>query len=823
MHKKGAYVVKKDDPIVLEGNCAASVNLLLQGRLDAYISSFSENLPDTFDLLKQRSYKLFSLEQNIFIGVNDILRGGISTMTLAASCDSSLYGYDADSTQSLLSVIHSQKDYGAYVIGSLCGLITSSLKTLERAGSYNRKLLNIINNLTAFYLTISKEYELSNVPEVFAGYESVLDAIKDNNILIPNYFDEQFLESEIPYGPDKEELLFAQTEKKAEYFTHIGNLSSELLKSFFGADHLISDYHIKSASECLDTILDRLRRAFSLIEQRINHLYSNTSDNAYSSFINAAKEMKEKGHDCSGAIKASAYILEKLEAISNEIEDEFAHKTGLDFEYIKHSHSNIVSSFNAQQLNSDPSCISVDSTLQKLPDELVDSAAKILKYSEISDEKSVSFMMKLVAFRNLRDKLANDDTARNIRNGLAEPFFDIYAAVFKKAYKLKDKSRLIKMFLSYGYMDEKLLETDQVLELFKLAGTENPYPGSNVYYTDEWLTKIALMERDPSINQYGQDYLDIFRDMKRHGKVTDKDKDAYIRDVDSRVEFEIGNMLRINYKLCYGQLSTFSPILHKDVVQQNLSRSHVTPAIIREKLEKILEIDYSAFHREVNFRAPEKGIEKETVMMRVLPDIILIPVHGSRAMMWQEISGRYRNTPARFLVPVFTDCDIEQMLIELTGQFRWELCRTMMGSAWNDVTVSSLTSEYTDYTQFYKKNRDLSDEAKEKIKSQIKKYNNRMRDIFTADYEQWIRFESKGSPRLNKVARGILFRYCPFSKSIRDQLEKQPIYADLVSSMKFQKAKHARDLENRYKHYLKLYDGKLDEDLVNNLTFYRDL
>ena len=39
---------------------------------------------------------------------------------------------------------------------------------------------------------------------------------------------------------------------------------------------------------------------------------------------------------------------------------------------------------------------------------------------------------------------------------------------------------------------------------------------------------------------------------------------------------------------------------------------------------------------------------------------------------------------------------------------------------WNDITEPSLTSEYCDYIQFYRKNHDLSAEAKEKIKNALK-------------------------------------------------------------------------------------------------------
>lgn len=153
-------------------------------------------------------------------------------------------------------------------------------------------------------------------------------------------------------------------------------------------------------------------------------------------------------------------------------------------------------------------------------------------------------------------------------------------------------------------------------------------------------------------------------------------------------------------KLCQGQISLYFPILHRDMAPRNPIRSHVTPALVKEKLNRILEIDYSAFHREINYRDPSKGIEKELVMM-------------------------------------------------------------------------------------------LNNEA-------------------------------KGNPRLNKVSRGILFKHCPFSKGIREQLERQPMYIDMITQMKNLRAKQARELENHYKHYLKA-NGTLDTILENNLEFYRDM
>ena len=131
--------------------------------------------------------------------------------------------------------------------------------------------------------------------------------------------------------------------------------------------------------------------------------------------------------------------------------------------------------------------------------------------------------------------------------------------------------------------------------------------------------------------------------------------------------------------------------------------------------------------------------------------------------MWQEIEGKKRTTPARMMCSIFHMEELTQSLIHLTGEFRWEMCKRVQGGRWNDVSEPSLTSEYCDYIQFYRRNKELSAEAKEKIKNQLGRVRNSFKEMFVTDYIMWMRYESGGSPRLNKVSRNILFSYCPFS------------------------------------------------------------
>lgn len=823
--KSGSYTANKNDIIMPEGRKTSSLNLFLQGKLDVFITPSHNKYPVSYNELADKSYRLYFLDQSIFIGANDILLGGKNSLTVSAASECSLFSYDADDPQITWSIIYAQKDYGAYVINSICNLIYNSYQSLQKISSYCHLIGTICDNLCAFYAVLTDEYSLHTISgKLYESGTSCVSLLKKNNTVIPTYFSRQFIES--GSGKEATETVFCSNElqESITYYTHIYNLPGDLKKTFFAADQYITGNHIMSASKCLEQVLQKLRHAFSRLEQAIEQLYGSNEKSIYKAFQSAANEMHANRLDYNAALDASSYIFGKLGEIASYIELEYRHNTGIDFKYLEHEHTSFTSSFKAVNTgNNTEAAAEIINMAQSLPEELANSALKILKYSGIPEEKSTCFMMNLVAFRNLKDKLSADEASRQIRNAVAGNFFEIYEAVFKKAYRLKEKSRLVRMFLSYGYMDENLLDNGQILEIYKIAGMENTLNDSNLFDITSWLTKIYDMEKDPSINHFGQDYFDIFREMKKHGQADDKDKAAYNNDADARLAFEINNMLRNNHRLCQGQLQIYFPILYKDMAPVSPVHSLVTPALLKEKLARILEIDYSAFHREINYRDPSRGIEKEIVMMQVIPDFILIPVYGSKAVMWQEITGRVRSTPGRILLPVFTDENLDDLLIKMIGNFRWELCRTMMGTAWNDVTQSSLTSEYTDYTQFYRKNHDLTEEAKEKVKSLIGKYQNRMRDIFTSDYELWINYESKGNPRLNKVARGIFFKHCPFSKGIRDNLERQPMYADPIAQLTHQKLKQAKDLENRYKHYLKSNNGKLDTVLENNLIFYRDL
>ena len=61
----------------------------------------------------------------------------------------------------------------------------------------------------------------------------------------------------------------------------------------------------------------------------------------------------------------------------------------------------------------------------------------------------------------------------------------------------------------------------------------------------------------------------------------------------------------------------------------------------------------------------------------------VIVVKFVRGVMWQEIEGRKRTTPSRMMLSLFQMEDLNNILVRLTGEYRWEMCKRIQGARWN--------------------------------------------------------------------------------------------------------------------------------------------
>ncbi len=466
------------------------------------------------------------------------------------------------------------------------------------------------------------------------------------------------------------------------------------------------------------------------------------------------------------------------------------------------------------------------------------SLDRILAYTQLDEAEEERFRSLIGEYRGLTDKNAPDEDVRRLRADIGKGFFNLYESALLAAMEdPRTPPVAVRLFLNFGYMDEELVGRDNALALLKLLEQfgdddeelelvrfrdrpkQEATSSKHVYTIFEWLSAIYRGAKEPSKNEFEQDFPAWLKSRRQSGEITEEQETRYLKSPRERMRFELDNFFQLGMKIASGRPTVFCPILSAHNMIRSPEQMLVSAAKIRENWDKLREIDYSLFFREALYQNPEYGLPRESLLLEVLPDVILLPMTGSRGGLWQEIAGVHRDTPARMFLPVFSTEDLSLLQLRMAAQFRWQICRRVQGARWNDVSDPSLTSEYCDYLQFYRRNPDLSSDAREKVKGEILSCKNSYENVFILDYIQWLRYESQGSPRLNKVAKRILFQYCPFSAPIRKRLESNPMYADMIRRHDGIAAKKKKTLQIKYDKVKKEH-GSLPRTIEAFLHYY---
>lgn len=428
--------------------------------------------------------------------------------------------------------------------------------------------------------------------------------------------------------------------------------------------------------------------------------------------------------------------------------------------------------------------------------QLKNSLDIILTYVKAEPEFAGTFRTLITDYRLLPDRNSEEPAAKKIRQDITSMYFELYKSCFLRASKSKFIPLPVSMFLYFGYVDENLAGPENAEFLAHLAKYLGSTPHTNVYTFYDWLLAILHGEKEPSRNEFDMDYTDYIHRQKVTGAITAEEELVLMKDNLAKVDYEFANMFPAVTKITFGRIASFCPVFSDHNLLKKPGSSFVTADFISRSLTQLESVDYSLFYREYTYSNMEANIPKELFHNRVLPDFILVPGIGMRSIMWQEIEGKRRSTPARFIMPIFYLDDAYTSILHLSAEYRWEMCKRVQGARWNDLSERSLTSEYFDYIQFYRKNHDLSQDAKESIKTGLRKVRGSFKEMFIRDYISYILFESTGSPRLTKPARSILFTYCTFSKEVRDRLTTNPIYKEMLDRLEIKQAQklHKYDL-----------------------------
>ncbi len=410
----------------------------------------------------------------------------------------------------------------------------------------------------------------------------------------------------------------------------------------------------------------------------------------------------------------------------------------------------------------------------------------ICEFAQIEGEKIPEYHQQIRDYLELSDRESKEDNERKIRKKAVDLFYDLYQKTFFRALEHEayggELDTIIRMFLHFGYIDYDAVGEDITNELADLVDRLDTIICTEHMYTIyTWLRAVYAGDREPSRNELDLDYRGFVLEERKAGNISEADMPTWMADQEQKVKFEMNNFFISANRTTSGKMSSFCPVLTKEDFGAEPMRMLLTNAKLMEAIGKIESVDYQIFLREGFFTDMEANVKSESYKKRVEPDIILLPNCGMRAMMWQECGGIKVDSPGRFVFPMFTFDDIDKLMIYCCGAFRWEICRKEQGSRWNDIGSECLTSDFYDYFTFYRKNKDLSAENKEKVKTLLKSSRNNMREAFTKQYTIWINFEAQGSIRLNKAERNILNKHCTFSKTYRSKVSSHPMYEQGIS------------------------------------------
>lgn len=604
-----------------------------------------------------------------------------------------------------------------------------------------------------------------------------------------------------------------------EYNLSIAQRQPEALRNFYESKPELCIGEILHASKLMCTAVSNMETMIEYLQNNQDILLNDNRNDLLELFFDLAKEGAARSRDIVPVhqkVQEMQDYIEKpglLEA--GKVTERFQEYKVFDFD----NYSSAVSeSEQGEDLPKETLEVEVPDNDTNILEE--DCLQYILNYAEYSEKDAKEVKDYIKQFRLLPDKLSTDDDVRRLRKQIGNVYYDIYTKAFFRSMKEKKVSPIMHMFFSFGFMDVSVLGEENATALYDLIERIYQCKSAHVYTMYEWLKAVYEGEKEPSKNEFDLNYAESLHEMRKTKKITEAEEKQLLEDPDKRVRYEIDNMFKSTNRATYGKISTFCPILCEHDIINSLSNMLVTAKKVENALDAVREIDFSIFYREVVFSDPAHDVNRDSIMKEILPDIILMPNAGSKAMMWQETAGVRRDTPGRFIFPILTVADIGDMMVETAGRYRWEICRKIQGMRWNDVREKSLTSEYCDYIQFYRKNRDLSTDAKEKMKNALARAKNNYREVFVKDYQNWIKYESVGSFRLNKIARDIVFRYCPFAKSIREELVANPMYHDMFSRYEILNERKIHRVEMFFDKYQKA-GGEITRELEENMEFYR--
>jgi hypothetical protein len=206
------------------------------------------------------------------------------------------------------------------------------------------------------------------------------------------------------------------------------------------------------------------------------------------------------------------------------------------------------------------------------------------------------------------------------------------------------------------------------------------------------------------------------------------------------------NSLRQMAKMTIGRQGNPFPLLVNDYFHSMPDNVGFRENIIR-KLAWVEEADCEAFIRMYK-NNPN----------RIVPYVLLIPSYGDYGICWEPFDKLNKATSrGRIAIPMYPK-NLSIAVLTAVADFRWQVAKEIASMYWME---EGLTGNYFQWFQG------------QKLKGDVKLY-------FIQDYIAWMTKEREGVQKLDKVVRGIFWRFLPFSQPLKDKLkDRNLVYQEL--------------------------------------------
>ncbi|MFW5771160.1 MAG: Crp/Fnr family transcriptional regulator [Spirochaetota bacterium] len=704
-------------------------------------------------------------------------------------------------------------------------ILSHVFKRLELSMADARKYTLLYQNLSRIndnIALISRELSGDEIPEKVAPrVENLYETYKENGGDFPTRFDSKFLVKDnsnilqkkysFP-GLPMESLIDI---KQCNFLRRFVGLDNKLLGAMIHADPTIPTYIFTCVTDNLLKVLERIENIHNSIDEELSYLFG--ADSSWASFL--VDEGKYDLWMASGRL--SDEFLKNFVALAIKVHSFYEEISGGKLSQIYPGFKKLHGFFQNKQETAPAAGTSKEtktaagtvspSNINALYN---NSIHQIFEFSLVDKEFQKNFLKLLNEFRNMKDPMSTESDGRKIRRHISRFYWDLFGKVFVRAKSEPQLPQPVKLMLNFGFLDENLIDEEQLQELHQLSLKLQETTELPIHYEREFLTRIYNEEEVPSITEMGLTYEQHLREEERHKKKKELEKDAALDANLRKVFFEIGHRVSQTVAICYGSTASAFPILTSYAMKGNPTNFYVSKKNLETIINDLRDIDFSVFYREVSAMI---GDNKELIKEEVVPDFILVPSFGTKTMLWQELVGTNRRTRGRITVPIFFMGDLKKSLAHTFATFRWELNRTIMGGLWADPIDGGLTGLYFDYINTYKKNPKLSLEAKNKVTERFKSIRTN-RDRFADDYVMWLLYEKDGIMKLNGVVRDMFYKQIPFKKDIRERLENMPAYNEIANRFKNVHTREVTGYQRRFKKYSD-EEGNLPEKLQQFMDF----